>query len=771
MQRRLSWIQLTDLHFGNSEASLSKQRQLLDSICKDVVARQESTGISPELLFVTGDLVSPAEITGSDSDAIDKSAKKLFKDVTTQIQYFIEELNDKGISIRRVYCCPGNHDVVRPNVTPELDSILDRLVHAKGTTAQAKLYYEHILPIFREQGRAYHIGSWMSHLASFQEAIADAGFVGEIRRPDLSHASIYTRGDPNGDGQSESYKIICLNTAWACTKVTASMPSVPTCAQVQLDSLLVQPELRETDAVATIVLAHHPVGWMWPQERMEVREQLQRHADFFLRGHEHIEWINPSQSSVVEIAVGATSRGGIGLPQHYSLVEHDPFTGKARIYILEKNAHGGFDAKGRENFTAKDGAWVATITGPESRNQIVHSRVATRQLGALISSNLRSHGEYVGPVFSIDIARFSALSDEHKLLASQHMWRVVSHVLDIEDIKYDRVIISPAMDGMQAAFINNDKNGTDPIGSGCVDTLVHLDTIAKLLARRAPEYDYRYGIAYGSFSMHATMNKSYCVASGLACSAARRLAISVDAGTVGICSSVIAQCEREQGSLPETIKSRLLTRYEDNTKILWLPLTVRTTNPMAYAVMGVKAERLIKGRLVANSEHKLRMLAGYLGSTGVWDPKEDQDITIVVRSVWSGVAGGTQTTPVCAYTVEDNKLCICAGDTVSTQVLSALYADSGLCDKVCVTGTVQYSKSENAQGNGEELRELVSMPIIEDGSKELIACVSVMGRVRTATEHARCLARCQRFVDRVLDREGVVSLIVKIVVSHERAIL
>jgi len=695
MDQRVSWIQLTDLHFGDSEQDQSAQRKLLDNIRISIKKHKNITGINPEILFVTGDFIKPAKPDGLTNDELEIAIKNRFKVTIQQLDQFVTDMQEDGIHILKVYACPGNHDVARHRTDPSLEALLEKLNSTTGTTAQGLLYRDEIAYAFSDESSyARTCSKWMTHLEIYKEAVSNTSFcrkfVHGTHLPDLSYIDIYESNRCKHDGSQIRYRILSLNTAWACANVNSHMPAIPTCARQQIHRLLLH-DSSNGEFDATIVLSHHPLGWMWPQERMVVREELQRHAEFHLRGHEHVDWIDPSQSSVIEIAVGATaSHTDLETPQHFAIVEHDLITRNVRIFVMEllDEKTGEFVPKHKQGVTTSDGAWLTSVdVASTNRYDGLNSQSASRHLGTPLHSDLELlSGGCIGPVVSIDIARFSSLDSKQQLDAANKLRAIVTKILHKNNSTANRYVVSSHSDGMQISFIGPELHEHVNLA---VYAMAFVSSLSSQLLNEAGYYEYRFGVSYGPFSVVANANRTYATSVGPASSIARRLSLMVDPWCVGVCSSVLRyllECDKE--SAKKYMKK--IFKYDDDKRkheLLLFPIPVMTTEPHSYAVFVPQSAKMTKRSRLQSAESRLHeaenLFARYMS-----DLPRSWDAHIVVYSKWDSNAAGSKLSPMLVYSANMGRLDVVCGNLIEFKRVAQLFTAQSITEQTFLTNDI-----------------------------------------------------------------------------------
>jgi len=255
----VSWLHLSDLHFGNPEHwDFDRIRRELFT---DLKRMREQHRLQPDFLFFTGDLAF-GEIESAPINHQLMEAGKFIQEVQNQV----------AIPEENVFIVPGNHDVNRTKMIPALNFWFDHLREKADYPSELDEAIRIINPNFRsamqrfEDFRAFVKASPYKHLSQDTERLV------------FGHTRI-TRGIRVG---------ICgLNSAWS-----SGRPDEKTrlcmAGEWQIEHLL----QVIGNADLKIGLVHHPNSWFIESESHRFLHRAERSFDFLLHGHEHVARIS-----------------------------------------------------------------------------------------------------------------------------------------------------------------------------------------------------------------------------------------------------------------------------------------------------------------------------------------------------------------------------------------------------------------------------------------------------------------------------------------------
>ncbi|NOT87028.1 MAG: hypothetical protein HOP03_02480 [Lysobacter sp.] len=278
MRSALTWLHLSDIHFNlATEWSAENVRTSLIDYLDALFKGDES--LYPDLVFCTGDIAYGE--TGS-SPLKDQYAKaKIFFD------RILEICGRPGAPLPhdRLFVVPGNHDVNRRSIDSDAQATLTRWA------SDAQTHINEINQRFND--RTTEFKNAIKRLDEYSEFVSD--YLPHQHDADGRHH--YARVVEIDD---LSVGIVGLNSAWSC-------------AGPEDDRNLWLPAEWQFNAAARtlgnkahlkIGIVHHPVAWLNAADRTTTSARISTDVHFYLHGHEHHAWVEPTQSHVM-IAAGA----------------------------------------------------------------------------------------------------------------------------------------------------------------------------------------------------------------------------------------------------------------------------------------------------------------------------------------------------------------------------------------------------------------------------------------------------------------------------------
>ena len=283
---------ISDLHIKDSEEDKFDRRVVLDPLIERVKEDRER-GLRPEIVVVTGDVA----FQGIESEY--KLAKKFFSDL----------LGAMGLPNERLFIVPGNHDVNRnkypksfgipvyktmSDLNKEIEDKDDRSFLLKGMED----YFT-----FIEDNYA-HLKSMHHRLVPFVHVHeADCG---------------------------KRIGLVGLNSAWMCRK----SPDERKIAIGEFQVKTAMEELEKKGKVdLKISLFHHPLTWLWPDERDISRRYL--NGTVLLSGHLHDSvggYFHDQDGEIHQFMVGGAYIGSDSdWPCRYQYITFDWDKGKLRV--------------------------------------------------------------------------------------------------------------------------------------------------------------------------------------------------------------------------------------------------------------------------------------------------------------------------------------------------------------------------------------------------------------------------------------------------------
>nr|VFJ47573.1 MAG: 3',5'-cyclic AMP phosphodiesterase CpdA [Candidatus Kentron sp. DK] len=237
MNSTLRWLHLSDFHTGRDDYG---QLQLFDSILKHVDQRIKEQG-APDRVFITGDIADRAS-----PEQYDKFAEE-----------FLLPLADR-VGEKQILLVPGNHDVDREQQKYFSRDEIRRSAEFFDPTPKGAAEREDLLARFaayREHCQLLDKDDWLA---------GEAGCL--LHRQEINGIDV---------------GILGLNTAWL-TKDKADQ------GQLTPGKALVEKGLEAiSDTKVKIVLGHHPLDWLHPDDRKPIEALFGQHQVLYLHGHMH----------------------------------------------------------------------------------------------------------------------------------------------------------------------------------------------------------------------------------------------------------------------------------------------------------------------------------------------------------------------------------------------------------------------------------------------------------------------------------------------------
>ncbi|MCP4655764.1 MAG: NACHT domain-containing protein [bacterium] len=334
----VEWLHLSDLHVR--APGDWRQDIVLDALKRDLPELLEKAGITPGLVFVTGDLA------GSGQKAELDGAHRFLTELLAEL-----DLDPP----RNLFLVPGNHDVDRNAIQPVVE-----------------IYQQGILGLSGErfrQGVGEILGSSENlkpYGARLEEWCAFTGrLLGPVRqvRPDRPW-----RTDLCEIGELR-IGIASLCSAWSCG------PDDDRAGRIVVGERQLREVMDELGkAHLRLVLLHHPLEWLHEAERSALTGLLRNRAHVVLHGHLHAaeatRIVGSSGDELVVLASGA-AYAGTRWSHGFQAARLDPAADELELHHFTWNARdGGFwhpdpgAARGAPSGVVRLRLPVATVTAP-----------------------------------------------------------------------------------------------------------------------------------------------------------------------------------------------------------------------------------------------------------------------------------------------------------------------------------------------------------------------------------------------------------------------
>jgi predicted MPP superfamily phosphohydrolase len=247
---KLTWIHLSDLHFGHGDDASGDQNVVMEGILRDVSLIKQ-TGRRPDYIFVTGDIASSA----------------IQEEYAAAAEWLDRLLETVGLEHERLLLVPGNHDVNRKIATrPDIAGL-----HLGFRTSQT--LFERA---FKNRA-ATGIDDRQAMAVLWKKLEAYQEFAKRYGSPEISASSPFWR--KSLDGHSRPVEAIGLNT------------TLLSFDDGDKGNLLLGMHQRHealdkvTKGALVLVLQHHPSHWLRDGDKMLARIMQVPHIIFC--GHVH----------------------------------------------------------------------------------------------------------------------------------------------------------------------------------------------------------------------------------------------------------------------------------------------------------------------------------------------------------------------------------------------------------------------------------------------------------------------------------------------------
>ena len=351
MAQQITWLHLSDLHLRAGDQY--DQQVALSSLLSDLAQLSDEGDKEFDLIFVTGDIAFSGRA----------------EEYTIATKFFRDLSSATAVSMDRIYCVPGNHDVDRSRLTPFLAESARTLSSRElvsqliGNTVERSL--------FTDRQRPYH---------EFLKTTFP--WAGTLELSDLSYTC-------NLEVKGQRLAVVGLNSAWVAG-------SDDDHGRLIVGERQVREALEKTAGPDFVVgLLHHPFSWLSQFDSSDVSALLNTRCDFVLHGHVHelgvVNLVSPD-SEAFHFAAGATYKGRRELLS-YNIVSLSPEDGRAHITMRRySDRDGGFWAPATEMYrSAPDG--VISVALPERlshRAQSPNLSALNERLSKLVSDTTPS---------------------------------------------------------------------------------------------------------------------------------------------------------------------------------------------------------------------------------------------------------------------------------------------------------------------------------------------------------------------------------------------
>ncbi|WP_321492403.1 SUMF1/EgtB/PvdO family nonheme iron enzyme [uncultured Desulfobacter sp.] len=254
----LSWLHLSDLHYGKPQDAWDAEPILKDLI-NDLKLLEEDHGLCPDLIFFSGDLAF---------GQMGPEPGKNLKDQYEGVAKFLEQVRtvfSKPVPKTHIFLVPGNHDVNQKRVGKMSTMFIDSLDDPESI-------YNFMAGGGDDWNRVMdRLEDYRSFLKNFGNSVLlqdperlTYGTTVKINHIHVGIAGFNTVWSSGRSSKEENGK---LRVAW------------------KWQNTRVQKEMENADV--KIALFHHPVSWGVEADKAFADDKLRNEFHFILSGHEH----------------------------------------------------------------------------------------------------------------------------------------------------------------------------------------------------------------------------------------------------------------------------------------------------------------------------------------------------------------------------------------------------------------------------------------------------------------------------------------------------
>lgn len=287
---KITWIQLSDLHFGKDEVDKFKQKLILNKLAEDVSQQIQKHNLKIDFIFLTGDIAFRGEASE-------------YNEVSKFITMLAERAN---VLKENILIVPGNHDIER-------SELLRKLPSPKSNNEVSKLI-----------GDKTQIKPFTDSFENFREFVHQMNGQDRYKNSNMFYVV-------NQVVRGKSVAVMALNTAWLTGKDVNPGDAV-------LGERQVREALQEAnDADIIITLMHHPFSWLTEDDNNIAKRLLEKRTDFILSGHIH-KISDVGKASLFGEAFNITSGSIYGDSYNsnaYNIVQCDFSVGFGKIFFRQ----------------------------------------------------------------------------------------------------------------------------------------------------------------------------------------------------------------------------------------------------------------------------------------------------------------------------------------------------------------------------------------------------------------------------------------------------
>lgn len=340
MPREVTWLHISDLHFTDDN---DYDRSLvIDRLFDDIVMLREQMGFLPGCIFLTGDL----SFSGQPLE---------YRNVE---QFILRLERISGVPLERIFCVPGNHDVDRSYVVPEVNAMRESLNCREDVSA-----------VLGDSDRICQYAA--RHEAYFEFTRRLFPWAANLELSDLSYCVNLVLDDV-------PISIIGLNSVWVSSSYSEQDTGELLIGERQVNRALDRVENPEI----IVALFHHPIVQITGQhfkefDARDVYGILNRRCDFVLCGHKHESEIwnmgVPGNESCYVTAGGTytTRRGNLA----YNACKVQLDSGLGSVAFREySDRDGGFWGPAAQAFrVSQDG--VVSLILPQMKTKLLNAMI------------------------------------------------------------------------------------------------------------------------------------------------------------------------------------------------------------------------------------------------------------------------------------------------------------------------------------------------------------------------------------------------------------
>jgi len=292
MKPLISWLHLSDIHFGHGSAAHRWDQQLVLSCLQADLAQVRARGVpSPELILVTGDIA----FSGASRVREGQAESTEYQEASQWLRGLGQVL---GITPACTFVVPGNHDVQRSaDGDPAVAKLVDDLREGRLELDAAWSQPGARALLARRQA---HYLAWA---AGFGPAHAEPSLPPEERLLWTHRMEVL---------EGPRLRLVGLNTA--LLSANDKDHGRLRLGNVQLAHAL-RPAIEPNELV--VVLSHHPFRGGWLADEQNVDAWIRNHAHLHLSGHVHEADSEQARSGAggLFVSVVAGSAHGEQLPE------------------------------------------------------------------------------------------------------------------------------------------------------------------------------------------------------------------------------------------------------------------------------------------------------------------------------------------------------------------------------------------------------------------------------------------------------------------------